>query len=115
MGKVLSQRIINYRTKIGGFLDEIQLKDIYGLDYETREKITSKFAVTDKPEIEKIDINSAGVLELSELPYFNYELAREIIDYRTLHERIDNFEELAKIDDFEADRIDRIQLYLKID
>ncbi len=111
---MLSRRIVNYRIKIGGFLDEIQLKDVYGLDYEIRDKITLKFRLVKKPEFERIDINSAGVLELSELPYFNYELAREIIDYRTLHERINNFKELAKIEDFEADRIDIIQLYLKI-
>lgn len=115
IGEVLSTRIINYRNKIGGFIDDIQLKDIYGLNYETRDKLTAEFTVKEKPDVEIIDINEAELLELSEIPYIGYELAREIIDYRLLNEKIDNFEELTKIDDFPSDKIDRIQLYLSID
>ncbi|HSP13023.1 MAG TPA: helix-hairpin-helix domain-containing protein, partial [Salegentibacter sp.] len=59
IGEVLSNRIINYRNKIGGFVDDIQLKDIFGLDYETREKLTSGFTVKTKPEIERLNINDA--------------------------------------------------------
>ena len=115
IGEVISTRIINYRNKIGGFVADIQLKDIYGLNYETRDKLTAEFTVKEKPEVEIIDINDAELLELSEIPYIGYELAREIIDYRLLNERIKNFEELTKIDDFPGDKIDRIQLYLSID
>lgn len=115
IGEVLSRRIITYRNKIGGFVNDIQLKDIYGLDYKTREKLHALFTVKSKPSIEVIDINEAGLLELSEVPYIGYELAREIIDYRLLHEKINNFEELSKIERFPGDKIDRIQLYLSID
>ncbi|HSP12872.1 MAG TPA: helix-hairpin-helix domain-containing protein, partial [Salegentibacter sp.] len=103
------------RNKIGGFVDDIQLKDIFGLDYETREKLTSGFTVKTKPEIERLNINDAALLELSEVPYIGYELAREIIDYRLLHENIEDLRELSKIEGFPADRIDRIQLYLGTD
>lgn len=115
IGEVLSRRIITYRNKIGGFVNDIQLKDIYGLDYETREKLIAQFTVKSKPPIEVLDINEAGLLELSEVPYIGYELAREIIDYRLLHEKINNFEELSKLERFPGDKIDRIQLYLSID
>lgn len=115
VGEVLSNRIINYRNKIGGFVDDIQLKDIYGLNFETRDKLTSVFTVKTKPEVERLNINEAGLLELSEVPYIGYELAREIIDYRLLHENIEDLRELSKIEGFPADRIDRIQLYLGAD
>lgn len=114
IGEVLSQRIVNYRAKIGGFLDEIQLKDIYGLNAELRNKIAAKFAVVQKPQVQLLNINEAGVLPLSEVPYFNYELAREIVNYRELHEGISSFEELAKIEGFPSDKIERIQLYLTL-
>lgn len=114
IGEVLSARIVNYRLKIGGFLNEIQLKDVWGLSPEVRSKILAKFAVIQKPRIEILNINKAGVLELSEVPYLNYELARQIVDYRLLHEGIQSFEELAKIDGFPSDKIDRIQLYLAL-
>ncbi|HEY9184738.1 MAG TPA: helix-hairpin-helix domain-containing protein [Salegentibacter sp.] len=115
VGEVLSTRIIAYRNKIGGFLSDIQLKDIYGLDYETREKIFARFTVKSKPSIVILDINEAALLELSEVPYIGYELAREIIDYRLIHEKINDFQELSKLERFPGDKIDRIQLYLSVD
>lgn len=114
IGEVLAGRIVNYRSKIGGFLDDLQLKDIYGLNYEVRGEVLSNFTVKNPPQFEVIDINKAGVLELSEVPYINYELAREIVDYRLLHEKIESFEELANIKDFPSEKIDRIALYLAI-
>ncbi|MDT0643002.1 helix-hairpin-helix domain-containing protein [Zunongwangia sp. F363] len=115
IGEVLAQRIINYRNKIGGFIDDIQLKDIYGLGYEARENLLREFSVKNEPEIEKKSINTINVLELSEVPYFSYELAREVVNYRNLHSGITSFEELAKISSFPADKIDRIKLYLTLD
>ncbi|SFF73945.1 DNA uptake protein ComE [Salegentibacter agarivorans] len=112
MGEVLANRIVNYRNKIGGFRSEIQLKDIYGLIYETREKLQQQFKVFKDEDFSLININKAKVLDLVDVPYIKYELAREIIDYRQLHEEISSFEELSKIESFPSDKIDRIQLYL---
>ncbi len=115
IGEKLSQRIINYRLKIGGFVDNIQLKDIYGLPYETEQNILKEFSVTKNPTpVEKLSINEASVIELTEIIYFDYELARQIVEYRELHEEIKSFEELAKIESFPAYKIDRIKLYLKL-
>ncbi|WP_231919752.1 ComEA family DNA-binding protein [Salegentibacter salegens] len=114
IGEVLANRIVNYRTKIGGFRGEIQLKDIYGLNYETREKLQQQFKVFKDEELGLININKAKVLDLVAVPYIKYELAREIIDYRQLHEEINSFEELSKIESFPSDKIDRIQLYLSL-
>ena len=115
IGEVLARRIVSYRTKIGGFVNDLQLKDIYGLNYENRNKITADYTVKTSNSYQKIDINKATLLQLSEVVYFDYELAREIIDYRLLNEKIGSFEELAKIKNFPADKIDRIKLYLTID
>ena len=115
IGEALSGRIVNYRNKIGGFVSDLQLKDIYGLNYEVREEIQSYYTVKSPPEIEIFNINEASVLELSGIPYFNYELAREIVNYRLLHERIGSLEELAKIKEFPSEKIDRIALYLYVE
>ena len=114
VGETMSQRILNYKLKIGGFVDNIQLKDIYGLPYETEQNILKEFSVQDPKPIQKISINEASVIELSEIIYFDYELAREIVNYRKLHEGIKTFEELAKIESFPAYKIDRIKLYVEI-
>jgi DNA uptake protein ComE-like DNA-binding protein len=115
IGEALSGRIVNYRNKIGGFVSDLQLKDIYGLNFEMREEIQSYYTVKSPPEIEIFNINEASVLELSGIPYINYELAREIVNYRLLHERIDSFEELTKIKEFPSEKIDRIALYLSVE
>tara|TARA_R100001369_G_scaffold11109_1_gene24421 strand:- start:9396 stop:10274 length:879 start_codon:yes stop_codon:yes gene_type:complete len=115
VGEVLSARIIKYRTKLGGFVSEIQLKDIYGLNYEAKQEILQNFKVISKPEINRLDINKATVLELASVPYIDYELAREIVNYKLLHEEIVTFEELAKIKSFPSEKIDRIALYLTLE
>lgn len=114
IGPVLAGRIINYRNKIGGFLGDIQLKDIYGLNYEVRAELESQFTVISIPSHTVHDINEATVLELAAVPYIGYELAREIINYKLLNEKINNFEELSKIKDFPSEKIDRIALYLYV-
>lgn len=115
IGNTLAIRIIRYRTKLGGFVDDIQLKDVYGIPYETEEKLLEKFTVKTPVQVKGLNINTASLLDLSEIVYFDYELAREIINYRVLNEGIDTFEELAKIDDFPSHKIERIKLYLRID
>ncbi len=115
IGEVLAARIIKYRIKLGGFISEIQLKDIYGLNNEAKQEILQSFKVISKPEVIKFNINTASVLELASVPYIDYELAREIWNYKLLHEKIVSFEELAKIKDFPSEKIDRIALYLTLE
>lgn len=115
IGETFALRIIRYRNKIGGFIDDIQLKDVYGIPFETENNLLKKFTVKKPKVVKRLNINTASVLDLSEIVYFNYELAREIINYRLLNEGIDTFEELAKIDDFPSHKIERIKLYLRID
>lgn len=115
IGEVLASRIVKYRTKIGGFVSVIQLKDIYGLNAEARNEILKGYSLLSKPEVKISNINNATLLELAAVPYLNYELAREIIDYKMLHEKISSFEELAKIKGFPSEKIDRIALYLTIE
>lgn len=114
IGEVLSSRIIKYRYSIGGFLDPVQLNDVYGLSPEIIKEVLNKFEIRTRPDIEIKNINSISLAELSEIPYFNYETARKIINYRSLHEGISSFEELTEIPGFPYDKIDRIKLYLAI-
>lgn len=114
IGEVLAKRIVRRRNQIGGFIDDLQLKDIYGLKYEVRAKLLEEFTVKLEKTHQKININTASVVELSEIPYFDYELSREIVHFIKVREGISSFEELSKIYDFPAHKIDRIKLYLTI-
>ena len=115
VGEVLSQRIVKYRSSIGGFLSPVQLNDVYGLSPEVIDRINQKFQILTRPDITIRNINSITTSELAEIPYINEVLAREIINYRKLNEGISSFEELAKINRFPSDKIDRIKLYLAVE
>lgn len=114
VGEVLSQRIVNYRESIGGFRDEQQLLDVYGLSPEVVDRIIKSFRILEPPAVEKLDLNLISVLELSEIPGFSYELAREVVEYREEKKQFETFEELGKIKNFPVEKIERIQLYLTI-
>ncbi|NJW51759.1 ComEA family DNA-binding protein [Salinimicrobium oceani] len=114
IGEKLSGRIINYRNVLGNFRGEAQLRDVYGLSPEVIERVLQRFEVKE-PSKERLDINTATVMQLVELPYFNYEQARAIVKYREEAGEITNFEDLQQIKNFPVEKLDRINLYLTID
>ena len=115
VGEVLSKRIVKYRESIDGFRDEVQLNEVYGLTPEVVERITRRFRIFNKREVEKQDLNRISILALSEIPGFSYELAREVVEYREQRKRIESFEELGKIKGFPVEKLAGIQLYLEIE
>src|SRR5699024_10023348 len=109
IGPVLARRIVRYRKQLGGFVADIQLKDIYGLTYERRQKIREKFTVKSHKNIDKVNLNTALTVELVDIYYIDYELARDIVNYRLTHEGINTFEELANIDGFPIDKMAQLK------
>ncbi len=110
----IADRIIKYRQSIGGFIDDIQLKDVKGLYEHHRNKIVSIYTVKTKREINKINVNTASVKQLIDVPYFDFETAIAIKDFIKEKSKITNFEELQEIEGFPFEKIDRIMLYLEI-
>ncbi len=115
IGEVLSSRIVKYRNSIKGFRSLIQLKDVYGLKPEVITEISKSFEVVPEPDATIRNINLLSQEELTEIPYFSYELAGKIVSFRKLREGISGFDELSKINGFPSDKIDRIKLYLTIE
>lgn len=113
IGEVLSERIIKFRERLGGFLTDEQLYDVYGLSGEVAAKVLQRYTVLDPPQIQKININTASVKELSAMVYIRYKMAKAIVAYREDVGEIKSLEELTKIQDFPIEKIDRIKLYLK--
>jgi competence protein ComEA len=113
IGEKLSARIVKYRTKIDGFVNESQLDDVYGLKPEVIQNVWKRFYL-EKPIITKVNINTCTLEELLKIPYINYELADEIINQRTLREGFKTFDDLTKIPNFPTKKIDIIGLYLLI-
>lgn len=114
IGEKLSARIIKFRDRLGGFLVDEQLYHVYGLEPDVAARTLKKFKVTEKPDIAKININSASEAEMVKLVYINYDLASKIIAFRDTNGRIAAFNELTTIEGFPAEKLDIIQLYLSL-
>ncbi|MDF4204545.1 helix-hairpin-helix domain-containing protein [Maribacter sp. SA7] len=114
IGEKLSARIIKFRDRLGGFLIEDQLQDVYGLEPDVVERALKQFKVVTKPDILKINVNTATVEELSKLIYLQKHVAQSIVNYRNLNGSINSLNELVKIEEFPSERINRIALYLSL-
>ncbi|TLP81046.1 ComEA family DNA-binding protein [Maribacter sp. ACAM166] len=114
IGEKLSARIIKFRNRLGGFLVDDQLYEVYGLDEEVVKRALNQFKVVSKPEIIKINVNTATAEELSKLIYLQKEVALRIVNYRNLNGSINSLSELINIEGFPPERIERIGLYLSL-
>ncbi|MFI2743841.1 ComEA family DNA-binding protein [Zhouia sp. PK063] len=113
IGKTLSERIINYKIALQGFSEISQVAEVYGLSSEVIKKIENQFFVEEIPVIKKYNINDASLKELMSNVYINYNLAQQILLYRSKHGHIDSVDDLSEIDDFPVEKIKRIKLYLE--
>lgn len=112
IGDAISLRILKFKESLGGFVSMEQMKDVWGLSPEVIEKLNSHFKISTLPNIKKIDINNASIKELSQFPYFNYSLAKQIVTFRSMNGDFKNVEDLTKIKGLVIDKPNIIALYL---
>lgn len=84
IGPALARKIIQYRKRLGGYLHHNQLLEIKGID-STNIGIIKKHTMINAYSVEKININTAGVKELSRHPYIGYNIALSLVNYRKNH------------------------------
>lgn len=112
IGPALSERIIAERKKFGAFLSMNQIDHIWGLSPEVIENTKKHFKIINPPEVSKIKINDVSIKELQQFPYFNYNIAKKIVVYRSMNGTIHSASDLTKIKDFPVEKIEIITLYL---
>lgn len=112
IGDKISDRILEQKEKYGAFVSMEQMDDIWGLSPEVLEKLKSSFAVKSVTNCKKININNASVKELTQFPFFRYQLAKDIVVFRTMKGDI-KIEDLSKIKGFPLEKIKIIALYLE--
>lgn len=112
IGEAISNRILKFKESLGGFVSMEQMKNVWGLSPEVIENLNSHFKVLAQPNIKKIDINNASIKELSQFPYFNYQIAKQIVTYRSMNGDFKNYEDLTKIKGMSNDSAKIIVIYL---
>ena len=115
IGKSFSKRIVDYRSKLVGFSDDIQLYEVYGLDYQVVNRVLNEFTVKTPKEIIKMNLNKISASDIATIPGISFELAKRIWEFRILNERIVDFMELKKIEGLTERKLQGIQLYLKLE
>jgi competence protein ComEA len=115
IGPALSERIILYRSKLGGFTDDIQLYFVYGLEASVVEKLLEQFTVKTPKEIMKININKASASDIATIPGIPYSLAKSIWEFVRLRDGLHDLHELTKFEEITARKLMLIQLYLSTD
>lgn len=112
IGEAISNRILKFKESLGGFASMEQMKDVWGLSPEVIENLNAHFKVLAQPNLKKIDINNASIKELSQFPYFNYQIAKQIVTYRSMNGDFKNYEDLTKIKGMSNDSAKIIVIYL---
>lgn len=111
IGAFFARNIIDYREKLGGYIDKEQLLEVYGFD-SVRLEIIAPFINIDSVTIRKIRINYDDFKTILRHPYIEYEDVKKIVNYRESKGMIKDWETYLKV--VERENIDiRLRWYLE--
>ena len=96
IGPYTAVRIIEFREKLGGFIDKEQLRDVKGMD-DARFAAIQPYINLDAVEIRKVDVNRADFKTLVHHPYLNYEQVKRIVNQREKRGMIKNWAQLEEL------------------
>ncbi|MFI3295275.1 MAG: helix-hairpin-helix domain-containing protein [Rikenellaceae bacterium] len=114
IGEILSDRIIEYREKLGGFVRVEQLKEIKGINSENFRELGDKFFV-DTAVIQKININFATRNTLVSHPYVTNNMAGRITKGAKMKGVIVNNQQLIDSDILTPAEARKLAPYLSYD
>ncbi len=112
--ETIADKVMRHIHKIGGYQVDNQLYDVYGVSTKIKRSILNEYTVKEKPDVVFINVNTATASDLSTIPLLNFDLAKEIVDYRILHEGIKSLDELLVLDGMTDYKLARIKLYLLV-
>lgn len=87
IGPGFTKRILKYRTMLGGFHSVSQLKEVYGMTDSLFLTLSSQIKLDDNL-ITKIPINAIDFNSLRKHPYFNFQTAQAVINFRLKHGKL---------------------------
>ena len=109
IGTVLAERIIKYRTSLGGYHYVDQIKECYGLPPETIEKILPRLTIIQPPAT--IPINTIDFTAFNH-PYLNKKMIRLLLAYKAQHGPFKDVSDLRKIYPPDSTWCDRLLPYI---
>lgn len=108
IGSYYARKIVNYRKRLGGFVDLAQLKEIEGFPEDALQ-----YMCIPDGGITKLKINQLTLNQLKAHPYINFYQARTILDYRRLKGPLKSLYDLKLHPDFPPEAIERLLPYVE--
>lgn len=108
IGSGWARRIVGYRSRLGGFYNVSQLRDLEDFPVESLPFLTLKAERTTK-----LNLNQLSLSQLRRHPYINYFQAKAICDYRRLKGPLRSLDQLRLLrKDFPPEAIERLRHYV---
>lgn len=114
IGSKLSQRILKYRDRLGGFTSEEQIKEVFGLQPETLDSLSKYTYVENDFRPKKINLNTVTLEELKTHPYLKFNQSRALIAYREQHGPYQKIEDIKKIKLMDETTFVKLRPYLAL-
>lgn len=111
IGPTYAKRIFRYRERLGGFVADSQLLEVYGFTPQLLDVIRPHLEL-DTAARREIAINSASMKELARHPYIEYYQARDIMNLRAQGVTFSCEEDLRAIPSMADSTLQRILPYL---
>ena len=112
IGPYTAVRIIEFREKLGGFVDKEQLHDVKGMD-DARFAAIQPYINLGAVEIRKVDVNRADFKTLVHHPYLSYEQVKRIVNQREKRGMIKNWAQLEALLKEEGEVNPLLEQYVK--
>ena len=110
IGPVLSERIVRFRERLGGFVSIDQVAETYGLPDSTFDVIRPQ--LQSSPPFRRLPINDLDWQTLREHPYLNRREARALVAYRQAHGPFSGPEALSQVRALPPQTLARVLPYL---
>ena len=114
IGSYFAKEIVTYRTKLGGFYNKEQLKEVYGITDELFEKIMDNL-VENKNALRKININKTTFKELIRHPYIDKETTVAILKLKKELGSFTKVKDLVYYKTIDKDVFEKIKPYLTVE
>ncbi|WP_118975445.1 ComEA family DNA-binding protein [Taibaiella koreensis] len=113
IGPGYSRRILSFRESLGGFIQVVQLKEVYGFPDSTYQQLKDQLTV-DPGLVKKINVNLATEEELARHPYIGKKLASGIIKLRSDLGSFAEIEQLRQVPLINEEKYRKIAPYLAV-
>ncbi|MBO7592081.1 MAG: helix-hairpin-helix domain-containing protein [Bacteroidaceae bacterium] len=108
VGAKISDAIVHYRKRLGGFHSVEQLREISIVSPELLEW----FSVSSSPALQKFNINKASFQALNSHPYISYEQTKALLQYIRLYGNVKDEETLLATGIFTKEEVEKLKPYI---